>query len=72
MFTTAQQKIAFKECICKTCPSFKECSSKTGKEKIAYCIGIKSKCIKEKQGCICGGCPVYKKLNLEGGYFCIE
>ncbi len=60
-----KKTIAEKECICKACPSFKEC-----KEKLGYCFIGKSKCIKEEKGCICMGCPVHKKFNLAGGYFC--
>ena len=60
-------KIALKECICKVCPSFVEC-----KEKIAFCFTGKSKCIKERKGCICGGCPVKAKFALKSGYYCFS
>jgi len=43
-----QKKLALKECICKRCPSFQNCQ-----EKIGYCTLSKSKCIKERLGCIC-------------------
>ena len=56
-----------KKCICKGCPSFKEC-----KENIAYCLNGKSKCIKEMKGCICGGCPVHAQLGFKGGYYCLK
>lgn len=60
-----KKAIAEKECICRGCPSFVEC-----KEKIAYCFTAKSKCIKERKGCICGACPVHSKFNLKTGYYC--
>ena len=61
-----ENKFVPDECICKTCPSFIECREKTG-----YCVYGRSKCIKEKKGCLCMACPVYNKLKLKGSYFCI-
>lgn len=55
------------KCVCKNCPSFVEC-----KEKIAYCLVGKSKCIKDAKGCICGGCPVHTELGLKKGYYCFS
>ncbi len=55
------------KCICEDCPSFVEC-----KEKIAFCLTGKSKCIKEKRGCICGGCPIHLENNFEGYYYCFS
>lgn len=60
------KKLALSQCICKLCPSFTNCN-----EKIGYCVFGKSKCIKERRGCICASCPVYKKLGLNNVYFCI-
>lgn len=54
-------------CVCKGCPTWKEC-----KEKIAYCMTGKSGCITEKNGCICGGCPVHKAMKFTKYYFCTE
>ena len=54
-------------CICRTCPSWVEC-----KEKVGYChpkIG-RSKCIKNENGCICGGCPVHSRMKYTSHYFC--
>ena len=61
------ENFVLKECVCKNCPSYLDC-----KETIGYCVLNKSKCIKKRDGCICGGCSVYRKLNLEGYYFCLE
>lgn len=55
------------KCICKACPSFDEC-----KERIAYCLNEKSKCIKIKKGCICGGCPIHEELGLKKFYYCLS
>lgn len=54
------------ECICENCPSFVK------KEQIRYCFTGKSKSIKKEKGCICPGCPVYKKNNFKGVYFCTK
>ena len=56
-------------CICKKCPSWVECNEQGG-----FCsedIG-KSKCILHENGCICGGCPAYNKMNLSHMYYCIR
>ena len=65
MVEKENMSFALKKCICKGCPSYVLC-----KEKIGYCVYGKSKCIKEEAGCICGNCPVYSKLKLNGGSFC--
>lgn len=64
------KKFAEENCICKGCPSYAGCE-KSG-EKIAYCFTGKSRCIKERKGCICGGCLVHQKFNLKGRYYCIK
>ena len=56
-------------CTVCTCPSWRECGEDGG-----YCfpdIG-KSKCITEELGCICGGCPVAKMMELKNIYFCTQ
>lgn len=62
-----EKKEAEGKCLCPGCPSFVEC-----KEKVAFCLGKKSKCIKEKKGCICGGCPIHAELKLENFYYCFS
>jgi hypothetical protein len=64
-----KKKMVLGMCICKSCPSWVECAEKGG-----FCfpsIG-KSKCIKEEKGCICGACPIMKKMGLKHGYYCIK
>jgi hypothetical protein len=67
----AEKKTNFKglekKCICKGCPSYVKC-----KEKLAFCLKGKSRCIKEMKGCICGGCPVHSELELKKGYYCFN
>lgn len=64
---TEEQKkeYVFANCICKKCPSYVECGEKAG-----FCLVGKSSCIEEKKGCICGDCPVTKKMGLKWGYYC--
>ena len=64
-----KEKMIIKLCICKKCPSWIECNEDGG-----FCsnnIG-KSKCILDKIGCICGGCSVYEKMELQHMYYCIR
>lgn len=35
-----------------------------------FCAFAPSRCIKEKKGCKCPGCPVHKKYNLDKIYYC--
>jgi hypothetical protein len=60
-------KQAVEKCICQGCPTWKIC-----KEKIAFCFNGKSKCIKEKNGCLCGGCPVHKEMDFNKYYYCFS
>lgn len=55
-------------CACRQCASFVECS-----ESVAFCFndGGKSKCIKRKQGCLCGACLVHKDMNFQNVYYCM-
>lgn len=64
-----KKKMVLGMCVCKTCPSYVKCG-----EKGAFCFPTigKSKCIKEEKGCLCGGCPVTKKMGLKHGYYCIK
>jgi hypothetical protein len=54
-------------CICKNCPSFVNC-----KEKMAYCVMGKSKCIKSKKGCLCPTCKFQQKNEFNGVFYCVE
>ena len=67
--TQEMKKKVLAACVCPTCPSWRECGEDGG-----YCfldIG-KSKCITEELGCICGGCPVAKMMELKNIYFCTQ
>jgi hypothetical protein len=35
-----------------------------------FCAFGKSKCIDEKKGCLCGGCPNMEEYKPGPGYFC--
>ena len=54
-------------CICKGCPSYVK-----DEPIIAFCHPLvgKSKIITKEKGCICGTCPVYKKMKMKFGYYC--
>lgn len=59
-------------CSCPGCPSYNECAK--GKAEVLYCAGEigKSACEYQKNGCICGACPVHTEFALESGYYCIQ
>lgn len=63
-----KKEMVLSKCICNSCPSWVECGEKGG-----FCFPAigKSNCIKEKKGCVCGGCPVYAEMNLQKEYYCI-
>jgi hypothetical protein len=43
-----------------------------GDKPVAYCHPLvgKSKVIEMEKGCICGTCPVFKKMKMTKGYYC--
>lgn len=54
-------------CVCKNCPSWVNDETITG-----FCHPLvgKSKVITEEKGCICGSCPICKKMKMVNGYYC--
>jgi hypothetical protein len=61
-----------KKCFCPHCPSYNECAKE--KTENLYCAGEigKSACEFKMNGCLCGGCQVYRENNLKAGYYCIN
>lgn len=59
-------------CACPRCPSYNDCALK-GKEAL-YCADEmgKSACDYQKNGCICGICPIHEEYQLKTGYYCIR
>ena len=58
-------------CICPNCPLYTTCNGEK-KEKF-FCGTKKSACTMDpSKMCICGGCAVYDRYDLTGGYFCIN
>lgn len=37
-----------------------------------FCAFDSSKCIKNKKGCKCPTCPVYKRNKLDSSYYCLR
>ena len=56
-------------CLCPGCPSWQECGERGG-----FCLSLVglSKCIKRKEGCMCGGCPAHSMLGFRNYYYCID
>ena len=64
-----KKKMVLSMCTCKNCPSWVECDEQGG-----FCFPMigKSRCITEEKSCICGGCPVYAKMELKHTYYCTK
>lgn len=62
-----KKQMVLSMCTCKNCPSYLESD-----EPVGYCFVMigKSKNITEEKGCICGGCPIYEKMELKNTYYC--
>lgn len=58
------------QCICKQCPSYKECSAE--EDELAFCTYGKSDCISEEKKCICSTCPLATELGLKNQFHCIR
>jgi len=56
------------KCICKNCPTHNQCM----KENMhgLFCARGASTCEMERQGCICGECPISSEYRLSGIYYC--
>lgn len=56
------------KCLCTGCPTYNDCM----KEKMEglFCARDKTDCDFDKQGCLCGECPVAGDYQLSGMYYC--
>lgn len=58
-------------CSCPKCPSYNECAK--NKAINLFCSDdVRNDCQFKANGCICPGCPIHRKFNLEKIYFCIH
>ncbi len=55
-------------CLCPTCPTYNGCMNKDGLK--MFCARGKTACQIERQGCLCGECPVASDYQLTDLYFC--
>lgn len=53
---------------CGKCPSYQG----TGETKLAFCTIGRSQIIKEKKGCLCPRCPVYKMMSFRWEFYCMS
>ncbi|MFC2165867.1 DUF2769 domain-containing protein [Acidobacteriota bacterium] len=56
------------KCICDDCPSYNQCMK--DKDEGFYCAEDKSTCEFDKNGCLCGMCPLTAEFALEKMYYC--
>jgi hypothetical protein len=59
-----------KQCICKQCPTYKECSA--GEEAFVFCTIGRSECITNEIECICPTCPFAAEFGLKNKFYCIR
>lgn len=55
-------------CLCPGCPTHNDCM-KSNEERI-FCSRGNTRCDLEKNGCLCGTCPVWKEYGLNDFYYC--
>lgn len=56
------------KCICGGCPSYNQCMQDNMEG--LYCAREKSSCEFDKNGCICGVCPLAPEFNLDKLFYC--
>jgi hypothetical protein len=64
----ADTKENLMKCICMKCPTHNKCMK--DKMEGLFCARGKTTCELEKNGCLCGECPVASENDLEGMYYC--
>lgn len=56
------------KCICENCPTYNDCTKE--KKVKFFCFRGKTECDMDRQGCICGECPIASQYQLRDLYFC--
>ena len=56
------------QCICGGCPSYNQCMQDN--QEGLYCARKKSACEFDRNGCICGACPLASEYALEKLFYC--
>ncbi|MCP8323070.1 MAG: DUF2769 domain-containing protein [Candidatus Methylarchaceae archaeon HK02M2] len=56
------------KCICTNCPTHNDCMKE--RKQGLFCARVKSDCDLERQGCICGQCPISSEYRLSKMYYC--
>ena len=56
------------KCVCDGCPTYDDCMEE--KKQKLFCASGKTECQLNKQGCICGECPISSEFQLNDWYFC--
>ncbi len=66
--TIPDTKEMLQRCICGGCPSYNACMQE--KQEGLYCARAKSGCEFERNGCICGICPLASEFDLDKLFYC--
>lgn len=59
---------SLQQCICGGCPSYNQCMQDN--QEGLYCARKKSACEFDRNGCICGACPLASEYALEKLFYC--
>ena len=57
------------QCLCCDCPTYIECMRERAQS--LFCARDKSECEIERNGCLCGTCPLASEYRLDGEYYCM-
>ena len=60
-----------KNCSCPKCPTYNDCAMAKA-EKLFCSDETKNDCEFKPNGCICPGCLVHRKFNLQKMYYCVH
>ena len=70
MITVAKNEENMQKCVCPECPSHNTCMKENMEGLFCSPEVGKSTCEFDKNGCICGTCPVQLEHELMSGYYC--
>lgn len=67
-----KNKTNLEACICRSCPSYNDCS--TEKKELLFCSPevSRSSCNYRMDGCACGNCTLHLEYDLKSGYYCLK
>lgn len=68
MAKVEDNKENLEKCHCPKCATMNDCGREKGER--LFCVRGKGSCDYKTNGCICGGCSVYRDNHLDNHYYC--